>query len=160
METDQQVFERVKCHCNGGQDNARAIPRLLADNRTFEPYWQDGWDAIEANTVEQFVFGRDVMIAVGRLHSIPQELVESLAFELDRAAARHAKGLTPPSPYKPAPKAPPGAFLHFPFAFHTRWSNRTTQQLVLPFRLHAHSPFSNCEYEQNISTKTKLNLHR
>lgn len=71
---------------------------FLADNRTFEPYWQDGWDAIEANTVEQFVFGRDVMIAVGRAHSNPHKLVQDLAFELDRAATAHANGLKPPSP--------------------------------------------------------------
>lgn len=94
METDDQVFERVKnaIATSGGAMHDQ-YQDFLADNRTFEPYWQDGWDAIVSNTVESFVFGRDVMIAVGRTHTTPNELVQRLALELDRAAANHAKGL-------------------------------------------------------------------
>lgn len=94
METDNQVFERVKSAAAAlGAQMHEQYQDFLADNRTFEPYWQDGWDAIVSNSVEQFVFGRAVMIAVGRAHSNPNELVKSLAFELDRAATNHAKGL-------------------------------------------------------------------
>ncbi len=94
METDNQVFERVKSAiATLGNAMHEQYQDFLADNRTFEPYWQDGWDAIVSNTVENFVFGRQVMISVGRAHSNPRKLVQSLAFELDRAATNHAKGL-------------------------------------------------------------------
>lgn len=94
METDDQVFARVKgALATSGVAMHEQYQDFLCDNGTFEAYWQDGWDAIVSNTVEQFVFGRDVMIAVGRIHSTPNELIQTLAFELDRAATNHAKGL-------------------------------------------------------------------
>lgn len=94
METDNEVFERVKSALAIlGPAMHEQYQDFLADNRTFEPYWQDGWDAIVSNTVEDFAFGREVMIAVGRAHSNPNKLIQSLAFELDRAAINHAKGV-------------------------------------------------------------------
>lgn len=94
METDDQVFERVKnAIATSGSAMHEQYQDFLGDNRTFEPYWQDGWDAIVSNSVENFVFGREVMIAVGRAHSNPKTLVQNLAFELDRAATNHAQGL-------------------------------------------------------------------
>lgn len=67
--SDDEVFERVRILiADEGAAWADGYELFLADNRTFDPYWQDGVDAIRDNTVADLVFGRECMIKVGREH--------------------------------------------------------------------------------------------
>ena len=98
-ETDDDVFLRVKTtFAKFGAEMYESYQDFLADNRTFDPYWEDGWAAITQNTVEQFAFGRDAMIDVGREHSGP-DMVRELAYRLDRAAAKYCAPVSHPGPY-------------------------------------------------------------
>lgn len=67
--SNDEVFERVRVLiADEGAEWADGYELFLADNRTFDPYWQDGVDAIRDNTVSDLVFGRECMIKVGRKH--------------------------------------------------------------------------------------------
>lgn len=104
LETDDEIFARVKkAIAEHGQDAYENYQDFLADNRAFDPYWEDGWQAIVKNTVEDFVFGRDVMIETARNHQgSSMDLARGLAFALDQAASVHAK-----TPVSASPKAGP-----------------------------------------------------
>lgn len=95
--TDENVFEQMQAMVSSeGADWAENYEMFLADNRTFEPYWDQGVEAIRTNTVDDFVFGRECMIAVGRKHLEANtfdadNVLDDLAIAMDRAVAALAR---------------------------------------------------------------------
>ena len=103
QETDEQVCARVKkAIAAHGLSRFECYELFLADNRTFDPYWDGGWEAICKNTVDKLSFGIDAMIRVGRAHpgtttTDEIKMVDELAFQLDRSAQGVFNSLKTPS---------------------------------------------------------------
>lgn len=67
--TDEQVYDQISAMvAQDGAKWAEQYELFLDDNRTFDPYWAEGVEAIAHNTVESLSFGRELMIQVGRKH--------------------------------------------------------------------------------------------
>lgn len=105
--SDDVVVEAMRVLiADHGSDWAENYDLFLADNRTFDGYWEDGVDAIRDNTVEMLVFGRECMLTVGRqkedaLFAVPgatadqsnlvHDILCDLAIAMDRAVSEMTK---------------------------------------------------------------------